>query len=112
MTSLDEGSRFRDFEHAAWESAAVCATYQERLGGVVAQVIGPMLDAAGVGVRDAVLDVATGSGEAAAAAADRGALVTGVDFSTEMLRRAATNHPHLRFESGDADALPFATASF
>jgi ubiquinone/menaquinone biosynthesis C-methylase UbiE len=107
-----EGSRFREFEHAGWESAEVCATYQERLGGVVAQVIGPMLDAARVDTRDSVLDVATGSGEVAAAAAERGASVAGVDFSAEMLRRAAANHPHLKFERGDADALPFAAMSF
>jgi hypothetical protein len=107
-----EGSRFREFEHAGWESAEVCATYQERLGGVVAQVIGPMLDAARVDTRDSVLDVATGSGEVAAAAAERGASVTGVDFSAEMLWRAAANHPHLKFERGDADALPFAAMSF
>ncbi len=107
-----EGSRFREFEHAGWESAEVCATYQERFGGVVAQVIGPMLDAARVDTRDSVLDVATGSGEAAAAAAERGASVAGVDFSAEMLRRAAANHPHLKFDRGDADALPFAAMSF
>lgn len=111
MAEHDPGL-FRDFEHTAWESADICATYQDRLGGVVAQAIEPMLDAIRVGESDSVLDVATGSGEVAAAAAERGATVVGVDFSAEMLRRAAARHPRLELEQGDADALPFSAARF
>jgi SAM-dependent methyltransferase len=111
MTAHD-GNPFRDFEHTGWEDAEVCSAYGERLGGVVAQAIDPMLDATRVGATDSVLDVATGPGIVAAAAASRGAAVVGVDFSAEMLRRAAADHPHLKFEQGEADALPFASASF
>ena len=103
---------FRDFEHAGWDDPEVCATYGDRLGGVVAQVIEPLLDAAGVGPADRVLDVATGAGVVAAAAARRGAAVVGVDFSDEQLRRARADHPRIAFERGDADALPFGPASF
>lgn len=102
---------FRDFEHVAWEDPQVCSTYHDRLGDVVAQVIGPMLDAVRVGGADSVLDVATGPGEVAAAAVALGASAVGVDFSAEMLRRAAARHPHVRFEQGDAEALPFGAAS-
>jgi ubiquinone/menaquinone biosynthesis C-methylase UbiE len=103
---------FREFEQAGWEDPGTCAAYQNRLGPLVAQVVEPLLDAARVGPADRVLDVATGAGVAAAAAARRGAAVVGVDFSDEQLRRARADHPRITFERGDADALPFGPESF
>jgi ubiquinone/menaquinone biosynthesis C-methylase UbiE len=105
-------STFRDYEHAGWEDAGVCSAYQDRLGPVVAQVIEPMLEAVAVGPSDSVLDVATGSGVVAAAAAVRGATAVGLDFSVEQVRRAAAAHPGIRFEVGEADALPFNRGTF
>jgi SAM-dependent methyltransferase len=112
---------FREFELAGWEDPATCAAYQARLGAVVAQSIEPLLDAAGVpdrrlvadGVHEPhrVLDVATGAGVVAAAAARRGAAVLGLDFSAEQLRRARADHAGLGFVRGDAGALPLADAS-
>jgi ubiquinone/menaquinone biosynthesis C-methylase UbiE len=103
---------FRDFEHQGWEDPAVCSAYRDRLGGVVAQVIEPLLDAVRVGPTDTVLDVATGAGVVAAAAVRRGATAVGVDFSDEQLHRARADHPGVVFERGDAEALPFGPASF
>jgi len=105
-------STFRDFEHEGWENPEVCSAYRDRLGGVVAQVIEPLLDAAGVGTSDHVLDVATGAGVVAEAAVQRGATAVGVDFSEEQLRRARADHPGVTFERGEAEALPFGPASF
>ena len=105
-------STFRDYEHAGWEDADVCSAYQDRLGPVVAQVIDPLLDAVTVAASDAVLDVATGSGVVAMAAAARGAAVRGLDFSARQVRRAAAEHPEITFEVGEADALPFGAGSF
>jgi SAM-dependent methyltransferase len=102
---------FRDFEHRGWEDPAIAAAYRERLGGVVAQVVEPLLDAVHVGPGDQVLDVATGAGVVAAAAAARGATVRGVDFSDEQLRRARAEHPGIAFARGDAEALPAPPAS-
>lgn len=63
-----------------------------------------------------VLDVGTGTGRAAIALARRGARVTGVDASSEMLTvargRAAAAGADVRFDVGDAHALPFADRSF
>jgi SAM-dependent methyltransferase len=63
-----------------------------------------------------VLDVATGSGNAALAAARRGCEVVGVDYVPGLLERgrvrAAAEHLDVRFVEGDAEDLPFADASF
>jgi ubiquinone/menaquinone biosynthesis C-methylase UbiE len=103
---------FRDFEHVGWTDAVVCSVYENRLGRVAEQAIGPLLDAVRVGPADALLDVATGAGMVAAAAAERGATAVGLDFSDEQLRRARVNHSDIRFESGEADALPFGPSTF
>ncbi len=66
--------------------------------------------------RRVVLDVGTGTGRAALELAARGAQVTGVDASDEMLRvareRAAAAQAAVVFQQGDAHALPFGDASF
>lgn len=63
-----------------------------------------------------VLDVGTGTGRAAIALASRGASVTGVDASAEMLavagRRAAAAGVAVTFAEGDAHGLAFADRSF
>jgi SAM-dependent methyltransferase len=63
-----------------------------------------------------VLDVATGSGNAAIAAARRGCEVIGVDYVPALLERgrirAGAEHLDVRFVEGDAEDLSFPDASF
>jgi SAM-dependent methyltransferase len=63
-----------------------------------------------------VLDVGTGTGRAAIALASRGASVTGVDASAEMLavaeRRAAAAGVAVTFAGGDAHGLAFGDRAF
>jgi SAM-dependent methyltransferase len=63
-----------------------------------------------------VLDVATGSGNAAIAAARSGTSVVGVDYVPELLAdarsRAAAEGLDIEFLEGDAEHLPVATADF
>ena len=103
---------FREFEVAGWEDASVCSNYDRQLSALTKQSIEALLDAAVVRRGTRLLDVATGAGYAAAAAAERGAEVTGVDFSASQVQLARARHPALRFERGDADALPFPAGSF
>jgi demethylmenaquinone methyltransferase/2-methoxy-6-polyprenyl-1,4-benzoquinol methylase len=70
-----------------------------------------LLDAAGVGAGDLVLDVACGTGDLAELAASRGARVVGVDFAREMLRGARRRSSAAGLVQGDAAALPFASRS-
>src|ERR1700722_6094752 len=58
---------------------------------------------------DLVADVGCGPGRAAAFMAERGLDVVGVDVSQAMLTVARNAHPHVRFEEGHLDALPFET---
>jgi SAM-dependent methyltransferase len=72
--------------------------------------------AAGVSAGDDVLDVATGTGNAALVSARLGARVTGVDLTPELLdvarARAAQEGHDIDFRAGDAEALPVPDAAF
>ena len=74
------------------------------------------IEALDVHSTERVLDVATGSGNAALAAARRGCDVVGVDYVPGLLerarRRAEAEGLSIDFQEGDAEALPFADASF
>jgi ubiquinone/menaquinone biosynthesis C-methylase UbiE len=63
-----------------------------------------------------VLDVATGSGNTALAAARRRCDVIGIDYTPTLLAlgqaRAATERLPVTFRDGDAEQLPFADATF
>src|ERR671922_1776007 len=70
--------------------------------------------AAGAAVHpgDRVLDVCCGTGDLALADREAGGIVTGVDFSEEMLARARRKGPGLEWLRADATALPFEDGSF
>src|SRR3954464_10264281 len=70
------------------------------------------VDLAAIGRGSRVLDVATGTGDLAIELARRGAEVVASDFSDEMLAVARRKAPELRFEHGNALALPYADAEF
>lgn len=72
-----------------------------------------ILDAVAVRGAD-LLDVATGTGNLAIAAARAGARVTGLDLTEELLAvaRARADGLGIPFDAGDAEALPYADASF
>ena len=109
MSNIDPAA-FRQFEHHGWQEVA--SRYHEGFAAVTTQSVDALLDAARVtqGVR--VLDVACGPGYAAAAATARGAVATGVDFSSEMVEEARVRHPGIEFREGDAEQLVFIDSSF
>ena len=98
------------FENATWSRCA--ATYMDGFGALVSQAIDPLLDEVKVSRGDRVLDVGTGPGLVATAAAERGADVVGIDFSEAMLAQARRLHPKIEFQKAAAESLPFEDGMF
>lgn len=75
-----------------------------------------LVESAGLRAGDRVLDVATGTGNAAIAAARYGCDVTGVDYVEALLERgrerAAAEGLAVTFTEADAEHLPYPDASF
>jgi SAM-dependent methyltransferase len=101
---------FEAFEAAGWERQA--AGYDAFFRAVTTSAVGPLLDAAGVRRGSQLLDVGSGPGYVAGAAAERGADATGIDIAGTMVAIARQAWPGARFRQGDAHALPFPDRSF
>ena len=101
---------FKNFEKAGWERAA--GPYHQHWGNLSRQSAEAMLDAAEVAPGVRVLDVATGAGYVAAAAARRGAHAIGLDFSGAQVKLAQETFAGIEFRQGDAEHLPFDAGSF
>lgn len=85
--------------------------------GTTLQIVGELLcEAVDVGAGEHVLDVAAGNGNASLAAARRGCTVTASDYVGSLLERAegraAAEGLAIECREADAEALPFADASF
>jgi SAM-dependent methyltransferase len=107
MTDTED---FKRFEQTGW--VEVGDRYQDTFVALTSQATDRLLDAARVQSGTRMLDVACGPGLIAAAAARRGARVTGVDFSSTMVGEARRLHAGIEFREGDAEALPFGDAEF
>jgi SAM-dependent methyltransferase len=110
------------YSYAVYADPAMAASFEgRRFSGPIGQLIASSQEAVvarflePIGGRT-ILDVGTGTGRAAIALARRGAVVTGVDASQEMLAvartRAADQHAAVSFVHGDAHGLAFDDRSF
>jgi len=97
---------------ATWDSGDYAAVARD----LVTEVAEAAVEAARPGPGDHVLDVATGSGNAAIPAALAGAWVTGLDLAPSLLDaarlRAGAEGATVEWIEGDAEALPFEDAFF
>ena len=85
--------------------------------GTTLQIVGESLaEACDVRWDEDVLDVAAGNGNATLAAARRGARVTSTDYVSTLIDRGAMRARaeglEVRFQTADAESLPFDAASF
>jgi 2-polyprenyl-3-methyl-5-hydroxy-6-metoxy-1,4-benzoquinol methylase len=110
IESSNKPKAFQEFEHQGWE--VVSAGYEHHFTRLTSQAVSATLDAAKIEKGMRVLDVCTGPGMLAAAAVERGAQVTGLDFSNNVLELAKKNVPDAEFRDGDAQSLPFEEGSF
>ncbi|MDT0331750.1 class I SAM-dependent methyltransferase [Nocardiopsis lambiniae] len=110
MRTSTTDQAFVRFEREGWDSIA--HRYHRFLGPVTGRAAEALLDAAGVGPGDRLLDVATGPGYVAGLALDRGAEVTGTDLSARILALAHLLRPDLGLRVADAHDLPFPDEAF
>ncbi|HEY3828645.1 MAG TPA: class I SAM-dependent methyltransferase [Solirubrobacteraceae bacterium] len=86
------------------------------LARMIAGVGELVVERVGAAAGEELLDVATGSGNVAIPAAAKGAHVTGLDLTPELLdaarKRASEADVEVRWLEGDAEELPFADRSF
>lgn len=101
---------FRDVELAGWMVRA--ESYDAFFSMITKQAIPHFLAVLGELPGKAVLDVCCGPGHLAAAAAQRGAYVEGVDFARTIVERATENYPEVLFTEGDAADLPYGDRAF
>ena len=110
-TSVPDYTAIKGRQQMAWASGdyAVIGTTLQLVGELLAESCNVRWD-------EDVLDVAAGNGNATLAAARRGARVTSTDYVPMLLEhgaeRARAEQLDVRFEVADAEALPFADASF
>ncbi|HRA78498.1 MAG TPA: class I SAM-dependent methyltransferase [Burkholderiaceae bacterium] len=114
---IDTPSAAPDFAAIKQRQQATWASGDFAVIGTTLQIVGESLaEAADVRAGERVLDVAAGNGNATLAAARRFAEVTSTDYVPALLdkgrQRAEAEGLAVRFQEADAEALPFADASF
>lgn len=112
MTSATQDTELKARHRAMWASGDYPTMVETFL-----LPLGPRLvDACGIEAGMRVLDVATGTGNAAIPAAQRGATVTASDLTPELLDagrdRAEAEGLELEWVEADAERLPFEDGSF
>ena len=98
-------------QQAAWSSGDYSI-----IGATLVIVAEQLCESVDLRSTQQVLDVATGSGITAIAAARRFCTVTGLDYVPTLLERAreraTAEHLNVMFQEGDAEAMPFADGVF
>jgi 2-polyprenyl-3-methyl-5-hydroxy-6-metoxy-1,4-benzoquinol methylase len=108
--SSSEAERLRAFERQGHD--ALATSYHAFFAAVTALATNPLLDAVRLRPAARLLDVATGPGALAAAAASRGARPVGIDLSLQMIELARRLHPAIDFREADVERLPFSDHTF
>lgn len=106
-----------DFTAVKMRQKGAWSTGDYAVVGTTLQIVGEDLcEALDLRAGAKVLDVAAGNGNVALAAARRWCDVTATDYVPALLdrarQRAAADHLEMSFQEADAEALPFADASF
>lgn len=107
--SADPIAKFKEAQRQSWTRFAPLATFTTP---TAARLVRHAVVRSG----QRVLDVACGTGPVAITAARLGARVTGLDLTPELLEHARENariaEVDVEWHEGDAEALPFADATF
>lgn len=98
------------FENETWSRCA--ESYMDGFGALAGEGVSALLEEAAVAEGARVLDLGTGPGVVAAAAARRGAQVVGIDFSEPMIDEARRRYHDIDFRMASAENLPFEEGAF
>ncbi|RKS79428.1 methyltransferase family protein [Actinomadura pelletieri DSM 43383] len=98
------------YERELWEGRA--PAYERGFAQVTRYMVGPLLDAAGVGDGTRFLDVGAGPGFVSAEAVRRGAEVSALDADPGMVEAARRNVPGLDVRVAVLPEVPFADETF
>jgi ubiquinone/menaquinone biosynthesis C-methylase UbiE len=111
VTITPSYTELRDKQQKVWSSGDY-----NKIAAITVPLSEHLVDHVGVEQGSRVLDVATGTGHAALAAARRSAVVTGIDYVPGLLdiarRRAAAEDLEIDFAQADAEDLPYGDATF
>jgi SAM-dependent methyltransferase len=112
MTTTNQADPFAGFKAAQKQGWAHFAPLENQTTPTAARLVAH----AGIRAGQRVLDVACGTGVVAVTAARRGATVTALDLTPELLARARENARiaavSIDFHEGDVEQLPFESSSF
>jgi len=101
----------RDKQQKVWSSGDY-----NKIAALTVPVSEHLVDHVGIAPGQRVLDVATGTGHVALAAARRSAVATGMDYVPGLLdiarHRAEAEDLEIGFDEADAENLPYADASY
>jgi ubiquinone/menaquinone biosynthesis C-methylase UbiE len=103
--------QLKDRQRVVWDAGDF-----DQIAKMILPVGEGIVQSAGIGPSDAVLDVACGTGNATLPAARTGATVTGLDLTPRLIEEAQAHAEAegltVDWVEGDAEALPFEDASF
>ncbi|MGZ5403071.1 MAG: methyltransferase domain-containing protein [Nocardioides sp.] len=111
MTITTDYTELRDKQQQVWSSGDY-----NKIAAITVPLSEHLVDLVGVEPGSRVLDVATGTGHAALAAARRSGVVVGIDYVPELLdiarRRATAENLEIDFAQADAEDLPYGDGAF
>ncbi|WP_343080061.1 class I SAM-dependent methyltransferase [Ostreiculturibacter nitratireducens] len=108
---MQDFGEFAARERDGWANEGLVSAYVDKFVPVTDSIARVLVERSSP--RDkSILDLCCGQGTLTAMLCDAGAKVTGLDFSNEMLARAALNAPEADLRQGDAGSLPFDDGAF